>query len=94
LVASTGALLGPLFVAVSIAPEHGGEIILGAQLLGTSNPDAFLTTLLELLLAVFAIGLVRAWELLGAPSSRGLFGRSVEWAEGKLGRKPPASGRE
>ena len=66
---------------------YGGEIVLGIQLLGASNPGPLLTPMLELILAVFAIGLVRAWELLGAPHGRGVASGAIDWIEEKLDKK-------
>ena len=46
---------------------YGSEFAIGIQLWASSSNTGFLTGLLELLLGAYAIGLGRAWELLGAP---------------------------
>ena len=80
-----------LFVAATFI--YGSEIAIGFQLTSAVNPTGLLTGLLELLLGVFAIGLVRAWELLGAPQSRGLGSGAIEWIERRVqGGKPGAAG--
>ena len=45
------------------------------------------SVLLALLLGVFAIGLARAWELLGAPQGRGPFSLLTAWLEQRA--EPP-----
>ena len=46
---------------------YGGELAIGVQLWNGPAGPGSLTGILELLLGAFAIGLGRAWELLGAP---------------------------
>ena len=70
---------------------YGYEIVMGIQIINQPNNPAAVTVILELLLAVFAIGLARAWELLGAPAGRGVIGDSILFVDRLLGRagKPP-----
>src|SRR5436309_3446471 len=86
---ASAALIGLLFVAVSIAPEkvfgsdaeavrqaqalsaftalvNALELAVGIQLWGAPGNRGSLDGLLELILGAYAIGLGRAWELLGA----------------------------
>lgn len=51
---------------------YGYEIAIGLRLWFTPTNTGALTTLLQLLLGGYGIGLVRAWELLGAPHRRGI----------------------
>jgi hypothetical protein len=73
---------------VAAVTVYGSEIFLGIHLLNDPGDAASVTVVLELLLAVFAIGPARAGELLGAPAGRGLIGESVSWVERRLGRGP------
>jgi hypothetical protein len=84
-----GRLLRGVTLFIAGLSIYGGEIALGLQLMSQKDTTGLLTVLLELLLAVFAIGLVRAWELLGAPHARGLGTGAIEWVEGRLDRKHP-----
>jgi len=56
-----------LFLASALV--YGFELTLGIRLWSSPNNTGVLTGLLELLLGLYAIGLGRAWELLGAPRS-------------------------
>lgn len=49
---------------------YGYEIAMGVRLLSHTADTGALTTLFGLLLGAYAIGLSRAWELLGAPHGR------------------------
>jgi hypothetical protein len=62
------ALRALAFVAVSLI-LYGYEVVLAVLLL--IQPDAvdFVYTLTGILLGIYGLGLVRAWELLGAPRS-------------------------
>ena len=78
---------GVALFAVSLG-VYGYEIVIGLQLLyGTSN-NALFTALEALMLGIFSIGLARAWELLGAPHSRGAVRILTSWLERKAGTKP------
>ena len=78
---------------------YGFEISIGIQLwLGSSNTGA-MTALLELLLGAYAIGLGRAWELLGARRLGwtgwiGLFGDALRRArQSRPSRQEPPRGK-
>lgn len=79
-------LRGVILFAASVA-VYGSELVIGIDLYVNKPSPELITALLQLLLAVFAMGLARAWELLGAPRARGLVSASVEWAEDKLEKK-------
>ncbi len=84
-----------LLVLISAA-IYAGELRTAQQLLVTPGASAPLTELCIVLLAAYAIGLGRAWSLLGEPQRRGL------WAELLAEVRPlapvpirtPAEGRE
>jgi hypothetical protein len=59
-----------LFVVSAVL--YGYEIAIGVQLWQSPSNTGALTGLLELLLGAYAIGLARAWELLGAAHGRGI----------------------
>jgi hypothetical protein len=63
------------------------EIAIGFRLWSAPADTAALTVLLELLLGVYAIGLARAWELLGASHRRGIAGGAVRWLQARLGTR-------
>jgi hypothetical protein len=89
-----GRLVRGVILFVAGFAVYGTEVYLGIDIYLSKASPELITGLLQLLLAVFAMGLARAWELLGAPRARGLVSTSFEWAEGKLERKPPGPGRE
>src|SRR5581483_289117 len=62
-----GALLRSLILFLGSAAIYGGEIFVGLELWLKPSATGALTGLLELTLGAYAIGLGRAWELLGAP---------------------------
>jgi hypothetical protein len=64
-------LRGVVLFAVS-AGVYGAEIGIGIRLWSTPTDAAALSLLLQLILAMYAIGLARAWELLGSSHRRGL----------------------
>ena len=66
----TGIWTTTLFLASGAI--YGYEIAIGLRLLARPTDEGALTTLLLLLLGGYAVGLARAWELLGAPHSGGL----------------------
>jgi hypothetical protein len=68
------------------------EIVIGLQLLYSAPNNALFTELETLMLGIFSIGLARAWELLGAPRSRGAFGFITGWLDRKAGDKPDDEG--
>ena len=55
------------FLFLASAAIYGTELYLGIQLWIKPTETAALTGLLEVLLGAYAIGLGRAWQLLGAP---------------------------
>lgn len=64
------------------------EVIAGVQLLYSPRSGALYTAIESLMLGIFAVGLARAWELLGAPQGRGMIGMLTGWLETKAGDKP------
>jgi hypothetical protein len=62
------ALRALAFVAVSLI-LYGYEVILAVLLVMQPGAVAFVYTLSVILLGIYGLGLVRAWELLGAPRS-------------------------
>jgi hypothetical protein len=82
-----GRLLRGITLFAAAIAVYGSELAIGIELyLKPSNSD-LIGVLLQLLLAVFAIGLVRAWELLGAPRGRGVASGAVEWVAGRRDKK-------
>lgn len=78
---------GVALFAISLG-VYAFEIVIGLQLLYGAPNNALFTELEALMLGIFSIGLARAWELLGAPHSRGAFGILTGWLERKAGDKP------
>jgi hypothetical protein len=68
---STAELLGGLGHALLIVAAnvilYGYEVVIAAQLIGHPHNTPVLFTLAGILLGVYAVGLARAWQLLGAP---------------------------
>ena len=62
------ALRALAFVVVSLI-LYGYEVVLAVLLVMQPGAVAFVSTLSVILLGVYALGLVRAWDLLGAPPS-------------------------
>lgn len=62
-----GVLRRSLILLAGSLAIYGGELAVGAQIWIKPSSPGSLTGLLELLLGAYAIGLGRAWELLGAP---------------------------
>lgn len=75
---------GILFLVSAII--YGTELYLGL-LLWTRPSTGALVGLLEVLLGAYAIGLGRAWQLLGAPRL-GLFTYLLDFLEGRLRPRP------
>lgn len=86
------ALRALAFVVVSLI-LYGYEVVLAVQLL--IQPDAvdFVYTLAGILLGIYGLGLVRAWELLGAPRSSliGWFNPLHESPETPTEKQPPGT---
>jgi hypothetical protein len=89
---SEGRLLRGITLFIAAVSIYGSELFIGVGLYANRNATGLVTVLVQLLLAVFAMGLVRAWELLGAPRGRGIASGAVEWAEGKLENKKSQTG--
>jgi hypothetical protein len=62
------ALPALAFVAVSLI-LYGYEVVVAVLLLMHPDEVGFVYTLCGILLGIYGLGLVRAWELLGAPHS-------------------------
>jgi hypothetical protein len=84
-------LVRGLTIFLVSAGIYSYEIVTGVQLVRTPTDTAALTTLMDLLMGTYGLGLVRAWELLGAPSGRGLLSQLVERL-GARGRCPGHAG--
>jgi hypothetical protein len=81
-----------LSLFLASAAIYGYEMVIGIQLWEAPSNTGALTGLLELLLGAYAIGLGRAWELLGAPRSGfgAILGGLIRAALGRgRGDKPP-----
>ena len=88
-----GVLWRSLVLFLGSLAIYGGELVIGIQLWNKPADPGSLTGILELLLGAFAIGLGRAWELLGAPRI-GFLARLLERfdrAPKPPPGKPPAS---
>jgi hypothetical protein len=70
------------------------EVIVGAQFLYGAATGALYTGVETLMLGIFAVGLARAWELLGAPQGRGLVGLLTGWLERRAGDKTSTAERK
>jgi len=73
-----GTLLRGVSLFFVSAVIYGYEIAIGIQLWRSPSNTAALSGLLELLLGAYAIGLARAWELLGATHGRGVTFAALE----------------
>jgi len=74
-----------LFRFLASAAVYGAEVAIGIQLWRSpANPGA-LSGLLDVVLGAYAIGLGRAWELMGAPRSGVIFGL-IDLLIGRLDR--------
>lgn len=78
-------LIRGLLLLLVGATIYGYEIVIAVRLWLTPSDTAAMTFLLELLLGAYAIGLARAWELLGASHHRSLFSAAVGWLKTRLG---------
>jgi hypothetical protein len=80
-----------LLLFVASAAIYGTELYLGVVLLQKPTDSGVLAGLLEVLLGAYAIGLGRAWQLLGAPRT-GLVSMLMDSLERRLGGpRPPKS---
>lgn len=78
------AARGVILFAASAA-IYGTEIYLGLVLSAKPSESAALTGLLEVILGAYAIGLGRAWQLLGAPRI-GLLSYALDMLERRLSK--------
>jgi hypothetical protein len=85
-----GVLWRSLLLLLGSFAIYGGEIAVGIQLWQGPPDTGSLTGLLELLLGAYAIGLGRAWELLGAPRT-GLLSRLLARLDREPKPPPPKS---
>lgn len=81
-------LVRGLTLFVASLGVYAYEVIVGVQLLYSPASNWLYTAIESLMLGIFAIGLARAWELLGAPQGRGMIGMLTGWLETKAGDKP------
>jgi len=86
---SEGALLRSLILFAGSAAIYGGEIYLGLGLWVKPSATGALAGLFEVVLGAYAVGLGRAWELLGAPRGGFLTG-ALDSLVGRLDRRPKA----
>ncbi|HEY1388900.1 MAG TPA: hypothetical protein VGF38_10180 [Ktedonobacterales bacterium] len=86
------ALRALAFVAVSLI-LYGYEVVLAVLLLIQPDAVGFVYTLTGILLGIYGLGLVRAWELLGAPRSSlvGWFNPLHESPETPTEKQPPGA---
>ncbi len=70
---------------------YGYEIVIGLQLFSNSTDTGALTALFEVLLGAYAIGLRRAWELLGAPFRSGALSTALETFLGRWRNRAPGA---
>jgi hypothetical protein len=89
--ASLTRMVATLGVSVAL---YGYEGVIGVAMLLHPHDTGFVFTLAELLLGVYAVGLVRAWELLGGPG--GAIGRLLNPLQGlrDVSQTPDASSAE
>jgi hypothetical protein len=86
-----GRLVRGIALFVAGLAIYSSEVYIGIAIYRGGVTTALATALLQLLLAVFAIGLVRAWELLGAPHGRGIASGALEWVETRIERRSSAA---
>ena len=84
--ASGVELVRGLILFLVSATIYGTELYLGIQLWAKPGTTAALIGLLEVLLGAYAIGLSRAWQLLGAPRT-GMLSSFLDYLEQR--RRPP-----
>ena len=83
-----GVLLRAVTLFVAATAVYGSELVLGIELYVSNSNVGLIAVLLQVLLGVFAIGLARAWQLLGAPQARGLVSGAAAWIETRLEKRP------
>lgn len=87
-----------MFLFIGSLAIYGGELVIGIQVWNKAASPGALSGILELLLGAYAIGLGRAWELLGAPRMGfGLVSRLLERldrvAKPSSGKTPGSGGQ-
>jgi hypothetical protein len=82
-----GALFRSLVLFLASAAIYAGEMYLGFLLWTKPSATSALAGLFEVILGAYAIGLGRAWELLGAPRS-GFLSSAIESIAGRFEQKP------
>lgn len=87
-------LLRGLFLFLLSAVIYGGEIEVGISLWIKPLNTGALTGLLEILLGAYAVGLGRAWELLGARRLTSVIEGVVHPASGRSDYRAPDSGND
>jgi len=85
-----GALRRGLFLFLISLVVYGYEFVIGIHLWMVPSDTSALSGLLELILGVYAIGLGRAWELLGAPRMGWLALLSAGWRRMRERPQPPS----
>ena len=83
-----GAFFRGLVLFLISAGLYAYQTVIGVQLLYSPSSPGLLTAIESLMLGIFAVGLARAWELLGAPHSRGAIGLLTGWLERRAGDRP------
>ena len=84
----TGIVVRGLVLFLASAVIYGYEFALGIQLWRDPKSVGILINLLFVLVGAYAVGLGRAWELLGAPRN-GLIWSGVDMIGSALRRRPP-----
>lgn len=82
---ATGIIARGMFLFLASAAIYGYEFALGIQLWRQPTSKDALVTVLLVLMGAYAVGLGRAWELLGAPRS-GFVSGAIESLVGRLDR--------
>jgi hypothetical protein len=86
---ATGIIVRGVFLFLASAAIYGYEFVLGLEVWRNPTGKAALINILLVLLGAYAVGLGRAWELLGAPRT-GIISGAVESLVGRLERRPPS----
>ena len=84
-----GVVLRSALLFVASAAIYGGELSLGILIWNKPSSSDALTGVLELLLGAYALGLARAWELLGAPRTGPITRLLERFERPKLESPPP-----
>lgn len=87
----TGIIARGIFLFLASAAVYGYELVLGIQIWRDPTSKDALVNVLLVLMGAYAIGLGRAWELLGAPRS-GLLSWALESFAARLDRGPRSPG--